>query len=68
MWGTTLGARNTRQQNTHGSCSHGACRIAVVVAELLNHVQLFASPKAVACQAPLSMRFSREELPRVFLT
>ena len=30
-------------------------------AVLLSHVQLFATPWAVACQAPLSMGFSREE-------
>ena len=27
----------------------------------LNHVQLFATPWAVACQAPLSMEFSKQE-------
>ena len=27
----------------------------------LNYVQLFATPWAVACQAPLSMGFSRQE-------
>ena len=27
----------------------------------LSHVQLFATPWTVACQAPLSMRFSRQE-------
>ena len=26
----------------------------------LSHVQLFASPRTVACQAPLSMRFFRQ--------
>ena len=30
-------------------------------AELLSHVQLFATPQTVACQAPLSMEFSRQE-------
>ena len=29
--------------------------------ELLSHIQLFASPWTVACQAPLSMKFFREE-------
>jgi len=28
---------------------------------MLNHVQLFALPWTVACQAPLSMGFSRQE-------
>ena len=28
---------------------------------MLNHVQLFAMPWTVACQAPLSMGFSRQE-------
>ena len=28
---------------------------------MLNHVQLFATPWAVACQAPLSVGFSRQE-------
>ena len=30
-------------------------------AQLLSGVQLFATPWTVACQAPLSMRFSRQE-------
>ena len=30
-------------------------------AQLLSHVQLFATPWTVACQAPLSMGFSRQE-------
>ena len=29
--------------------------------QLLSHVQLFSTPWTVACQAPLSMEFSREE-------
>ena len=33
----------------------------VCVCELLNHVQLFATPWTVACQVPLSMEFSRQE-------
>ena len=28
---------------------------------MLSHVQLFASPWTVVCQAPLSMKFSRQE-------
>ena len=32
-----------------------------VVAELLNCIQLFKTPWTVACQAPLSMGFSRQE-------
>ena len=28
---------------------------------VLSHVQLFATPWAVACQAPLSMEFSKQE-------
>ena len=30
-------------------------------AQLLNHVQLFATPWTVACHAPLSMKFFRQE-------
>ena len=30
-------------------------------AQLLSHVQLFATPWTVACQAPLSMEFPRQE-------
>ena len=33
----------------------------VCVCEPLSHVQLFVTPWTVACQAPLSMRFSRKE-------
>ena len=32
-----------------------------VHARLLSRVLLFATPRTVACQAPLSMRFSRQE-------
>ena len=32
-----------------------------VRAQLLNHVQIFATPWTVACQAPLSMVFFRQE-------
>ena len=32
-----------------------------VESELLSHVRLFAMPWTVACQAPLSMEFSRQE-------
>ena len=32
-----------------------------VVVQLLSHVQLFATPWTLACQAPLSMEFSRQE-------
>ena len=28
---------------------------------ILSHIQLFATPWTVACQAPLSMEFSRQE-------
>ena len=30
-------------------------------AQLLSHVQLFMTPWTIACQAPLSMGFSRQE-------
>ena len=29
--------------------------------KILTHVQLFATPRTIACQAPLSMGFSRQE-------
>ena len=44
---------------TTGVCV-GVC-VCVCVCELLNHVQLFATPWTVACQVPLSMEFSRQE-------
>ena len=37
------------------------CVHVCVCAWSLGHVQLFATPRAVACQAPLSMGFSRQE-------
>ena len=48
----------------------------VVVVQSLSHVQLFVTPWAIACQAPLSMGFPRQEhwserpfpSPGVFLT
>ena len=33
----------------------------VCVCMLVSHVQLFATPWTVACQAPLSMEFPRQE-------
>ena len=33
----------------------------VCVCMLVSHVQLFATPWTVACQAPLSMEFTRQE-------
>ena len=33
----------------------------LVCAHSLHHVQLFATPQTAACQAPLSVDFSREE-------
>ena len=33
----------------------------VVVVESLSHVRIFATPGSVACQAPLSMGFPRQE-------
>ena len=33
----------------------------MVLAQSLSHIQLFATPWTVACQAPLSMGFSRQE-------
>ena len=33
----------------------------VLVLSCFSHVQLFATPWTVACQAPLSMEFSRQE-------
>ena len=35
--------------------------VCVCVCYLLSNVQLFATPWTVACQAPLSMEFSRQE-------
>ena len=32
-----------------------------VCVQLLSHVQLFATPRTIACQVPQSMGFSREE-------
>ena len=37
------------------------CVCVCVCAQLLSYVQLFATPWAVAHQAPLSMRFARQE-------
>ena len=36
-------------------------RVCVCVCQSLSHVRLFAIPWTVACQAPLSMEFSRQE-------
>ena len=33
----------------------------VCCAQLLSHVQLFSTPRTVACQAPLSIEFPRQE-------
>ena len=41
--------------------SKSKVNIFVCVLSLVSHVRLFATPWTVACQAPLSMRFSRQE-------
>ena len=33
----------------------------MICAQLLSHVQLFVTPWTVACQAPLPMKFSKQE-------
>ena len=33
----------------------------LVLGQLLSHVRLLATPETVACEAPLSMGFSRQE-------
>jgi len=35
--------------------------VVVAVVQFLSHVRLFVTPWTVACQAPLSMRYSRQE-------
>ena len=40
---------------------HNFFVFAVCCAQSLSHVQLFVTPWTVACQAPLSMEFSRQE-------
>ena len=39
----------------------GGCSRSIVVSQSLSHVQLFVNPWTVACQAPRSMGFSRQE-------
>ena len=41
-------------------------KLVVVVVELLNHVKVFVTPWTAAHQAPLSMRFPRQEYWSVF--
>ena len=43
-------------------CVCACVRVCVhALTQLLSHIQLFATPWIVACQAPLSMEFSRWE-------
>ena len=44
-----------------GSEKEYACVMCVYLCYLLSHVQLFATPQTVACQAPLSMEFPKQE-------
>ena len=37
------------------------CVCVCVCIQLFNHVRLFATPRTVACQSPLSMGFSKQE-------
>ena len=37
------------------------CLVCLCVCQSLSHVQLFLTPQTVACQAPLSMEFFRQE-------
>ena len=54
---TNFGIRQT-QASIH--TQHSVC-VCVCVCQLLSHVQLFATPWTIACQASLSMEFSRQE-------
>ena len=60
----TYGVKNdqkTLQLAAHESqCFHAMC--VCVCAQLFSHVQLIATPQTVACQDPLSMEFSRQEV------
>ena len=55
----------------NGRSSKKCYRITVCVCVLLSFVRLFTIPWTVACQAPLSMRFSKQEewsgLPELLL-
>ena len=44
-----------------GACVCMCVCVCVCVYSSLSHVQLFATPWAIACLAPLSMEFSRQE-------
>ena len=55
---TDLQTQRTNQWLPEGE---GMARGKMAVVQSLSHVQLFVTPKTVACQAPLSMEFSRQE-------
>ena len=65
----TVSKRRTRlkQLSTHACtcclqlCSFSELFWLFIVAQSLSHIQLFATERTVACQAPLSMGFSRQE-------
>jgi hypothetical protein len=64
----TYGVKNdqkTLQLATHEpQCFHATCVCVCVCvcAQVFSHVQLIATPQTVACQGPLSMEFSRQEV------
>ena len=57
--GLGLSHKVTGKSQTHVTCKPDARR--VTCAQLLSRVRFFAASWTVACQAPLSMGFSRQE-------
>ena len=50
-----------RDSSTQDSNDDSVCVCACTCVCVLSHVRLFATPRTVACQSPLSMKFSRKE-------
>ena len=52
--------QRVKQQGHHHSLSYSIRTLGCMLSHF-SHIRLFETPSTVACQAPLSMRFSRQE-------
>ena len=51
----------SQQSTQHSKLANSTCCQVCAYTRVLSHVQLFATPCTVACQAPLSMAFPGKE-------
>ena len=59
--GASISPHEKPRNSVFQTCFHSQIILVMGCAKSLTHVQFFASPWTVACQAPLSMGFHRQE-------